>query len=181
MEGFAILIGLAFIGWFFVGPFLLFGLSARVRKLEERLKESERRSPHRGEGLSSAPEASGTPVEEPPLVRAKTQSREVLEAVLPEPHAKPVVPPPLPTAGDHEEAEETRMVAKESEPVVEPARTMAPSPPNRENAFEQWLEKVGLKPPHAGSESANVMAWWSTRVGLVLGVIAAVFFGMYVN
>jgi len=177
MEGFAILVGLALIGWFLVGPFLLFGLSGRVRNLEERLKEAERRSPRRGEELPSTPETKETPVEERSLARAKKASREELEVVRPDSNATPAAPPPLPTAG----GEETRMVAKAKETVEAPVRSEPPSRPPRDHPFEQWLEKVGLKPPHAGAEGANIMAWWSTRVGLVLGVIAAVFFGMYVN
>ena len=46
---------------------------------------------------------------------------------------------------------------------------------------EIWLEKMGLKPPRSDEEGANPMAWWSTRVGLGFGVIAAVFLGLYVN
>lgn len=53
------------------------------------------------------------------------------------------------------------------------------SPSGKINLLTKWLKKVFLLPPKNTDKS--LIAWWSTRVGLILGVIASVFLGVYVN
>ncbi|MDQ8191241.1 DUF2339 domain-containing protein [Roseibacillus persicicus] len=168
MEIIWILGGLAFL---FVSLVTLFNLRARVGELEERLYRLENRPNNRGAEAQSnrpaekekvRPDTTPTfPAKEGQVVppSADSLSGKVVAAV------PPALPPTVRPAPGDESQEPERAV-----PVP-----LGPSP------LLVWLERMGLKPPAPDEEGANPMAWWSTRLGLAFGVIAAVFLGLYVN
>ena len=84
------------------------------------------------------------------------------------------VPPALPVVAADEAPKKPVLEVAEKKVVIPPE-------PKGPSEIDIWLEKMGLKPPRPDEEGANLMAWWSTRIGLAFGVIAAVFLGMYVN
>jgi len=162
-------------------PFMVFDLRNRVGVLEKKVRKAEEELKRRKDGgpaqvAEPAPDIFAQGV----LARAKEKAREE-RPVEGHPGA---VPPPLPNPAVGQEA--VSGVVQSWEQRVGEAGQAAVSPPSPPvvagpNPLMEWLEKVGLKPPLPGEEGANLIAWWSTRAGLVLGVIAAVFFGLYVN
>ena len=109
------------------------------------------------------------------------QSVNVAQPPLEDESEKALPPPPPPKEVIREELSEPvlaplldeQFVTKEEPPIV-PKPPLEPSPEP-----SQFLSKIGLVPPEKGS--GLVMAWWSTRIGVMLAVIAAVFLGMHVN
>lgn len=161
----------------------------RLWDLERRLRELEREKEGRQKADEPTPAAEpsppdaagGEPARSSALVRAKEQAREPKDAREPEestPTRPPApVPPPLPAA----QSAPAAAPAWESTPPPAPSPYPVPATGGARAGLPvmAWLEAVGLKPPQ--EEDANLIAWWSTRAGLGLGVIAAVFFGIYVN
>lgn len=105
-------------------------------------------------------------------------------------------PPPLPpsfAASAPKPQTPSPLVAEipvHTEPAIE-VPTPAPSPSSTEPSFFEripWrslLERFHLWPPDKteSGESAETQlaAWWAIRIGLILVIIAAVFFGVYVS
>ena len=113
------------------------------------------------------------------------------ESPLPE---EPISPPPLPKA------------AKSSPPEPAVSSTPSPSPPpppeplpeapsktevaapveeapsstedSAEHSWRPYLERLKLWPPSGENAEATIAAWWLTRIGLIILIIAAVFFGV---
>ncbi|MDX6766324.1 MAG: hypothetical protein SFU85_05995 [Candidatus Methylacidiphilales bacterium] len=85
--------------------------------------------------------------------------------------------PPLPTSSEQP--------AKKFVPQWE--RTEEPSPPSGPSAsFEPYdwaglFRRLHLLPPEKEWTEAGLAGWWTTRVGILLGIIAAVFFAVYVS
>ena len=105
---------------------------------------------------------------------------------------EPVVPPPLPAyrAAVHEEPAPAPRVVSQPAPVWESERPsdipdeVTPSLLSR-IPWRDILGRMHLLPP-GKSESgetaeSQLAAWWVIRIGLVLLIIAAVFFGIYVS
>lgn len=95
-------------------------------------------------------------------------------------------PPPLPPMA----ASKKQPPAPLPAPVEEtPTPALPPTPPTpsllERIPWRSILERCRLWPPSKSEagESAEIQlaAWWATRVGLVLLIIAAVFFGVYVS
>ena len=196
MEGLFILLGIFLLLSLVVTPCLCLHLLGRVRALERKLREEEATAPRVGatpEAKAPQPEGTQTPAAPAPrsaLSEAKRRSREepAVAKDTDSPPEKTTPPTPAP-------------VAKESAaPTTTPAKTPSGPPPLPEEALpraharlekepappppepmESWLKRLGLEPPSAEEKDSNLVAWWSTRLGLTLGVIAAVFFGMYIN
>ena len=182
MENIAILLALAIAAWLLVSPILVISLHGRVRRIEERLREAEREMksladrPSDDSGNAPGGSASGT---KSAIEWEKRRARKEAEKGAGDPVVIKKGPPSLPVPVGVETAE------KDPRAPLLPAERIPAGPQVVSVAkgvgVDQLLEKMGLKPPHAGAEGTNLMAWWSTRIGLILGVIAAVFFGLYVN
>ena len=174
MEGFIILITIFCIFFIFVLPGMVFSLIGRVGKLEDENKRL------RVLILKNQKEVPSKAVPEVESEEEERSFEEVSDSVLEKKEkelprvTRSVSPPDLPVMIE-EEAKEEEVRA------VEPVVTAPPTVKFRPSTAEVLLEKVGLKPPSPDDEGANPMAWWSTRIGLVFGVITAVFLGMYVN
>lgn len=167
-------------------PFMVFDLRKRMGELEERVRKAEEEL-KRGKDGGPAQVAEPAPdiFEQGVLARAKEKAREERQEVRPVEAHPGAVPPPLPNPAVGQEAVSGGVQSWEQRGgEAGQAAVSPPSPPPvvaGPNPLMEWLEKVGLKPPLPGEEGAHLIAWWSTRAGLVLGVIAAVFFGLYVN
>lgn len=81
---------------------------------------------------------------------------------------KTVVHPPDAT----NQSDEPRIPAWQASP--EPAGPQGPS-------FSDRLRAWGMLPPSEGDREVALGAWWATRIGAVLGVLAAVFLAVYVS
>lgn len=126
----------------------------RAERLEERIAQLETRK-KRTESLPS-------PAEEPEPAKPQT-----------EPPPLPVSPHPA--ASSPKEAQTTpSLVAKApSEPVKKEREPLIRA---------ATLRKLHLLPPEGeGTSEVQIASWWATRIGIVLGVIAAVFFGVHVS
>lgn len=195
LELFALLAVIFFV---FVIPVIVFSLLGRVRRLEEELVSmrialgKREQKITEGAGAKESPPLAEKPVESPsekplekpeesPVVRPSLQSGPPARPQPPHQEEVNSVPPALPVAPQKtaelavaQEEKKEKAEAIENEPTP-PTSVAGPSP------LSEWLQRMGLQPPSAEDEEANPMAWWSTRVGLAFGVIAAVFLGMYVN
>lgn len=164
-----LLVLLAVLGVFLilvVLPFSVLSLRGRVRQLEERLFLLERAKDHAREepkAMESAKTAAAETKDRPAPEAIATPERRVTPEIQSPSANPPALPPSTPVREEEAPLAPMPVLSEESSPVA------------------VWLEKMGLKPPHPDEEGANHMAWWSTRVGLAFGVIAAVFLGMYVN
>lgn len=106
--------------------------------------------------------------------------------------AKPAVPPPLP---GFFESSSTKMAAKSE--VRHPVEPNVKFPAQAEISAEEvpssfskipWrdiLKRMHLLPPtksdEGGTAESQLAAWWVIRIGLMLLIIAAVFFGIHVS
>lgn len=99
------------------------------------------------------------PVPIPDPVEKAASTPPPLPLSRPEPVTQPTSPPPLPPA----------------RPKLTPPPTPVPASPPR---WRPILEKLRLMPPGGESAEAAIGAWWLTRIGLVVLIIAAVFFGI---
>ncbi|WP_442886913.1 DUF2339 domain-containing protein [Congregicoccus parvus] len=108
--------------------------------------------------FTAAVEAAAVPPAAPP---------EVPRTSTPPATAERVVPPRPPVS---------EPVAATGWSVIEPAQADGPSP------FTEFLRAVHLLPP-SGPDSGEVQlgAWWATRIGALLVVLAVVFLGVYVS
>ena len=130
------------------------------------------------ETVLGAPDASAP---SSPFRESKLQPREPAVSAA-KPGATPgtarTAPPPLPKM--------TAVPMALSAPKMEssPPDAGPPTPfPAPEHAFE-WrpvLEKLNLWPPSGETAEAALAGWWLTRTGLVLFIIAAVFFGVRIS
>ena len=175
MDGLLSLIALGIVLILVVTPCVVFSLLGRVRSLEQRVKESETRLKRQSHELDLLhrkptkpnPENSGQDLAPQPVQKPESKPGPApVEKAVAVSHGSQ--PPPVP-----------KRVVKEQR-VSEPISAVPPRAP-MEPTVVPWLKKMGLVPPQSGDEGANPMGWWSTRIGLVFGVIAAVFLGMYVN
>lgn len=66
--------------------------------------------------------------------------------------------------------------------TVSPEKSSAPDPaPAKSIKWRPLLEKLNLWPPSGANAEAALAGWWLTRTGLVLFIIAAVFFGIRIS
>lgn len=175
MDGFILFILLVVL---MTAPFLLIGLLTRLKNLEERLHLSERHLVKMRKELDLLHREPNKPTQQNTLPKANEEQEGHLETPEPPPLQKaetisPASPPALATEPAPSPVQETA-----EKPILRP--NIAPIP-SRESPAGLWAQKMGLLPPKREEEGANLMAWWSTRIGLAFGVIAAVFFGLYVN
>ena len=174
-----VLIGMAVVFFGFILPIMVFALRGRVSKLEDKLNKLETLERERNREAANVlarakKEAVVSEQKEGPEEVIAERKRELLFEKEHD-EMETVVPPALPdTKKENTLAEPVKKVGV----VQEAVQAREPAGPS---GMDVWLEKMGLKPPRADEKDANPMAWWSTRVGLAFGVIAAVFLGMYVN
>lgn len=143
----------------------------RVRQLEDQLRTLEERiGPARATARSKAKEeAQPTPVITE--IRPVAESRPPAMPSGSTPPGPPSTPPSVPAPAARTAPAASKPVAKASPP--------APAPPAKP-AFE-WkplLEKVKLWPPSGENAEAAIGAWWLSRLGLIVLIIGAVFFGV---
>lgn len=184
MEAILGLVILLILFGLFAAPILFAKLFKRQRELESRLQAAERQ-------LRVIDTVSGEPRSKSAESRVQQPAAVIPEAGTGSPE-KPAEPPtkevsPViqkPESGTGSAASPDRSLPPElPAPVAKAALVQAEeeNAPESESELLLWLDKVGLRPPSVSDESTNAMAWWSTRIGLALGVIAAVFLGMHVN
>ncbi len=153
----------------------------RLAEIEKQLKGLTARL-ERIEFLQQPPQAlPRTGETEPPPVSPRAE---------PPPLARPVVPQ-MPLQPAH--AESLRRVAEATKPQVEisePQRPPKPTDefpkvPERRPPEIDWkgvLRRLNLLPPTGkGTLELQIGTWWASRIGALLGVIAAVFFAVYVS
>ncbi len=123
------------------------------------------------------PEPKATMAEPVPKKR-----EEPVSTVSPPPLAQEG-PPPLVTPvsqGRRDQAPEPEIPILEEAPVIHapPSESAAP----KEIHWKSWLRRLHLWPPEQEtSGEIGLAAWWTTRIGILIGVIAVVFLGVYVN
>lgn len=192
MDGFILIILLTLLAVLLTTPFLLIALRARLKSLEERLQLSERviakmrheldllhREPNKPNQQNTSPKANeeqdiASPAG-PPSLPPRKEGRESPEpALVQKAESIPSASPP---------PRVTEPASSPVQPATEkpPLRPSVAPLPARESPAGLWAQRMGLLPPKRDEEGANLMSWWSTRIGLAFGIIAAVFFGLYVN
>ncbi|MEZ5278027.1 MAG: DUF2339 domain-containing protein [Opitutaceae bacterium] len=104
----------------------------------------------------------------PPSPPAPVGSTVAIQPQAPKPQdSKPQAPPAAPPA-----------------PAATPPYTPVKLPvakPATPSAAAKALRALHLLPPAQGSGEVNLVAWWTTRIGMLLAVIGVVFFGVYVS
>ncbi|MGH8019547.1 MAG: DUF2339 domain-containing protein, partial [Opitutaceae bacterium] len=95
------------------------------------------------------------------------------------PRREPVaVPPPLPGAAAAFGSAPAPVPPQPPRPLFPPASTGAEEP----SPFARFLGAAHLLPPAGeGAGEVQLGAWWATRIGALLVVLAVVFFGVYVS
>ncbi|MFV0337280.1 MAG: hypothetical protein ACK5LK_03435 [Chthoniobacterales bacterium] len=86
------------------------------------------------------------------------------------PALKKILPPPLP-------ADRARDLPIEKTKAEVPRQT-EPDSPRVTFRWRLLLEKIKLWPPSGETAEAAIAGWWLTRIGLMLFIISAVFFGV---
>jgi len=182
MEGLLVLLVLGIGLSVIITPFLVIGLFSRLGRLEKQVELSEQLLKKQREELN--------------LLRQKSQfSDEVIESKKVdgsksnESKNEPV------SRVSEKQKKETSFIPSEKLPKEVPNEVTKKKVVRNEGAekfvrrdhFQEespvtfWLKKMGLMPPSRDQEGSNPMAWWSTRIGLIFAIIAAVFFGVHVN
>lgn len=169
MEGMLILLIL----FLACGPFLGLYALAKANRLEaqlEALKLDLSRLELKGWTSSTRDTPAKATPPEPPVVTQPQPAAEVIPPPLPihKPAPSKTVTPPL--------------------PPLPPLRPSEPQPNPTQESFgigidwRSWLRRLHLCPPEKeASGEVGLAAWWTTRIGILLGVIAVVFLGVYVN
>lgn len=180
----------------FIGLLIYVGrLRNRVSRLEGEMISLNRGFRDLERAHADDPEAA-SPREEPPQKEEEISGAFAAEQSFepdrstptgietPEPPAptvsspKPATPPPLPTAA---RAATSSTHEPTSPPIPEPVPATEREFPDHPNPTIQWrsiLEKLKLWPPSGENVEATIAAWWLTRIGLIILIIAAVFFGI---
>ena len=110
------------------------------------------------------------PDEAPPVVAPPMLENPIANAQVPS-----QTPPPLPSPPTLSKAQHFHK--KKAEPTSPPKQT-PPKQPKSEFQWRPLLEKIKLWPPTGENAEATIAAWWLTRIGLIIMIIAAVFFGV---
>lgn len=87
----------------------------------------------------------------------------------------PATPPALAATSRHASSQPVVTRPKKSCPAPRKPRQVKPFP------WRELLAQAHLLSPDGKSTEANLEAWWTTRIGIVLAVIAAVFFAVHVS
>lgn len=156
---------------------------SRISALQERLTRLEEFSDRDRIRLAKLEVEDGEPAQ---------PEAEPEPELAPKPSAE-LEPPPLPVLSPMQRAKIEPVVVAQTEPKAvaagretelesEPVVATAEKPPRSGPSWREILERIYLWPP-MGDETTEVRlaSWWTIRVGIVLGVIAAVFFGVHVS
>ena len=166
-------------------------LEARTRSLEKQITELEYQAPR-------AEEAKPTT---PPAVEEADDAGAVAPASEPEaePPSLSQAPPPPPQPISAEKPIEAPASpgryaippAERSTRAPAPAADRTPAPPQPATPsslskipWRRILEAMQLLPPEQSAEDnteVRLAVWWTTRIGVILAVIASVFLGVYVS
>lgn len=141
----------------------------RERSEETAQPASEPETEHRRD-LQAAKQAAAANTAAPPLpavpIKPSSLSDQTLSDRGPDPvssqKAAAATPPPLP-----------RPV-----PAPQTRRMPPPMPADPGPDWRDFLRRINLWPPNGETAEAAIGAWWLTRIGLVVLIIAAVFFGV---
>ena len=161
-------------------------LMAELRRVENRLDT----------GVVKAPEPASAPAPEREDEVKKPRATEQAAPSTAVPDVR-VAPPPLPVQDEAARVRawlDTRQASTHVEPPPAPASdnggTSGFSPFDEPSVFSRipWreiLKRMHLLPPSKsgedGTAESQLAAWWVIRIGLVLLIIAAVFFGIHVS
>lgn len=143
-------------------------------------------------GAAKLPAATPSSVAPPPGAGAITpptapapapeSATEPLPPSAARPGAAETTPPPTAVAGEPTAPSTPAAAAPGTPPPLPPRRRPEPSPDAEAIPWRRWLDAFGLQPPRPREVGEAVAAaWWVTRIGMLLGIIAAVFFGVYVS
>ncbi len=99
------------------------------------------------------------------------------DATAPKPQIEPTPSPAPEQKTEPSPAPTVREPAPPTPPPL-PDRTVSIPIPRRSISWRPLLEKVKLWPPTGENAEAAIASWWLTRIGLVILIIAAVFFGV---
>ena len=148
------------------------GIEAELKSLRSQLDYQERKT------VKTAP-AEPPPVQEKPVVTprpAMPMEPEPVSAMIHSLYAE--------TSGETEP--EKAPDVEESVPVTGPGPQPEPVPagPTLGGRIREFLDSIGLLPPQATAERGResiLMQWWVPRVGGLLALLSALFFGVYIN
>ena len=188
---------------FFIGAAVVLYLISRTRNNADRLEHLEEQvqqikinlardaMERKKAEFASEAEAKPTPAPEPEPAKDPTSSAfSAAKEAAAEPKPVPEEITALPRADDAEPTEEqTPPPPPAAIPSPAPRQESAPLPPRRKPAepetkpLIEWrpvLEKLYLWPPSGENAEAALVGWWVTRIGMLLLVISAAFFGVWV-
>jgi hypothetical protein len=174
-----ILIVILFAGFVLLMPFVLIAILLSHRR---RLDELEAAYEQLSERLKKAPSAK-VATEAPPAEPSRPAPEPVREPPppAPEPVREPTPapepvrePPPAPVPVMAAEAKERKWWLEEERE----------SGPDRIGAVRDFLRGLGLWPPESTAginRETTLMQWWLPRIGGLLALLSALFFGVYIN
>lgn len=146
-------------------------LSDRIKQLEDQLRSGSPtvvipdREPQRQVPAPQTPPPVVQPPPEPVSAPLAASVPKAVEEIAP----TPVTPPPIPRAE----------IPRPPPPVPEHI-SVEPSFANRAVEF---LRTIGMVPPSTEGRSREsvIMQWWLPRIGGLLALLTALFFGVYIN
>ena len=138
-------------------------LESEVGTLKKELQQRQLPPPVPAEPIVPTPAPAPAPEEDSPLPEP-APARETSPASSPK-------PPPLPRPPIPAPAQTPPLPPRVTRPAV-----VIPTVP----AFDwrAFLQRIYLLPPSGANAEATIGAWWLTRIGLIVFIIAAVFFGI---
>ncbi len=158
-------------------------LKARVVSLERQIEALASRVDALEREKAAPGTAPASPLPPPAKPRAAPPIVVPMPAVVsPEP-PPPAIPPPLPAVAAARAATGETAAPPLAPPAPSPP-LFAPSPARAEepSPLARFLGAAHLLPPTGeGSGEVQLGAWWATRIGALLVVLAVVFFGVYVS
>jgi hypothetical protein len=180
MEALAVLL----VAYLFLMPLaaliIALRLRGRIRSLEEALERTRTLVRAAREKINAAPPR--TPEEPAPAPEAAPAPA---PPAVPSPEAAP--PPPPPVVAAAKPSPETPPQARPGPPPpprpVAPKREFAPPAPTLASKALPFLRDLGMMPPpmEGRSRESVIMQWWLPRIGGLLALLTALFFGVYIN
>lgn len=155
----------------------LLKIHARLKQAEINLAKLSQEAGEPEQVRAAPPPASNSELQEDPKITATdlpTPQYHPAQRAPATPAPNPVVPP---TPSEPSISSPPPLPA-----FAAPSTKVSATEPNREHAdafsLTPLLRKLNLLPPSGETAEAALASWWLTRIGLVILIIAAVFFGV---
>ena len=161
-------------------------LEARTKSLENQVValQQEARRATQESALTPAPSTEEVPSEDVPKPESEAEPPPLSQA--PPPPQPVFTEIPIETPAAPEKIAAASVPTPYSQPAPVPPTSPQAASPSRfsQIPWRRILEAMQLLPPEQSAEDnteVRLAVWWTTRIGVILAVIASVFLGIYVS